>query len=137
MVLKLLSKNKTERTLCCSTLSPLGVTLASSADCDSPVRAASSRWELQVDARLNLCSFLVRGSPERSWTGVSDPGLSAFSRCPADGAAAAASEPPAGSAAASPAPLTGGNASPEVFPRMVKSLESERSRHDGLPMERG
>lgn len=39
--------------------------------------------------------------------------------------------------AASPALLSGENASPEVAPWMVKSLESERSRHDRLPMERG
>lgn len=81
-----------EARLCPSTISPLDVTLASLADCDSPVRAASSRWELQVDVRLHLCSFLVCSPPERSRTNGSDLGPGPFSRCPADGAAPAAHE---------------------------------------------
>lgn len=83
-----------ETRLCCSTISPLDVSLASPADCDSPVRAASSRWELQVDVQLNFCSFLVCGPPERSRTNGSDLGPSPSSRCPADGAAPAAYKHP-------------------------------------------
>lgn len=107
-----------ERRHCCSTISPLDVTLASPAGCDSPVRAVSSRWEQQVDVPLDFCSFLFFGPPERSretsptWGRVLLVGVQQTEQH--------RPRKDLQKSAALPALLSGGNASPELFPRMVK-----------------